>query len=332
MIILKNLSCPKTSHYGYSSIGDNQTVVNIDWYLKSNTSLTDEESDLIFRINQILERCETDVGFQNKISERLDIEFSDILPRIHIQSNERTNLHFQNNVKVYNLTSFSENANVEISEFEKIVLEQNISVVFTYEKYDTNDNNKITKKDLENNFGENFLTAANNIIKPDIDCYNKLLNKIDFDLPITKKYCCNYNGLNLVAEIAYPCSIDTFIVSALIIIMHLDEVNLAMAKQFELQKIEREKEQAELEKRVQARICELSEHIINDEVFKVCERKNAIKYLKTIMKKFKYDNDVDYEVLEYLELSRTQYGDIRSKGYKAQSFIDDLWIKSRERH
>ena len=332
MITLKNLSRPRAAHYGLSSIGESKEIVNVDWYLKSGQSLSEKEQNLISRINQTLERCETNSDFQDKIRERLKIEFNETLPRIIIQSNERAYLHFHDNVKIYNLTDFSGTANIEISEFEKFVVEQNIPIVFTYEQYDTNDNNKITKKDLENNFGDDFLEATHDIIKADIDCYNHLLNKFDFDLPITKKYCCKYDGLTLVAENTYRCSIDTLIVSALIIIMHLDEVNVAMDRQYELQKIEREKEQAELAKKVQVRISELSERILNDEAFRVCERKNAIKYLKTIMKEFKYDNKEDYEVLEYLELSRTQYGDIRSKGYKAQSFIDDLWVKSRERH
>ena len=332
MITLKNLSRPRASHYGISSIEENQEVLNVEWYLKTDKSLSAEENDLISRINQILIRCETDSDFQDKVSERLKIYFSETLPRNHIQSNERAYLHFQENVKVYNLTDLSGSANIEISEFEKFVSEQNIPLIFTYEKYDTNENNKITKKDLENNFGESFLAAVSDIIKPDIDCYNKLLNKLDFDLPITKKYCCNYDGLTLVAENTYRCSIDTLVVATLIIIMHLDEVNVAMDKQYELQQAEREKEQAELEQRVQERIEKLRERILSDEAFRVCERKNAIKYLKTIMKEFKYDNAEDYEVLEYLELSRTQYGDIRSKGYKGQSFIDDLWVKSREKH
>ena len=332
MIILKNLSRPKMTRYGLSLIGKNKEAINVDWYLKSGESLSEKEQNLISRINKTLELCETNSDFQNKIRERLKIEFNEILPRIIIQSNERAYLHLPDNVKIYNLTDFNATANIEISEFEKFIMEQNISLVFTYEEYDTNDNNKISKKDLENNFGNDFLEVTHDIIKADIDCYNDLLNKFDFDLPVTKKYCCKYDGLTLVAENTYRCSIDTLIVSAIIIIMHLDEVNVAMDKQYELQKIEHEKEQAELAKRVQVRISELSERILNDEAFRVCERKNAIKYLKTIMKEFKYDNEEDYEVLEYLELSRTQYGDIRSKGYKAQSFIDDLWVKSRERY
>ena len=332
MITLKNLSRPRASHYNLSSVSESKETVNVDWYLKNELSLSEKEQDLVARINQTLERCETDADFQDKVSERLKIEFSETLPRIIIQSSERAYLHFRDNVKIYHLTDFNGTANIEISEFEKFVVEQNIPIVFIYERYDTNDNNKITKKDLENNFGENFLEAVYDIIKPDIDCYNHLLNKFDFDLPITKKYCCKYDGLTLVAENTYRCSIDTLVITAIIIILHLDEVNEAMDKQYELQQTEREKEQAELAKKVQARIEQLRERILNDEAFRVCERKNAIKYLKTIMKEFKYNNEEDYEVLEYLELSRTQYGDIRSKGYKAQSFIDDLWVKSRERH
>lgn len=332
MITLKNLSRPRAAHYGLSSIGENKETVNVDWYLKIGESLFEKEQNLISQMNRTLELCETDSDFQDKIRERLKIEFSEALPRIIIQSNERAYLHFNDNVKLYTLTDFNGSANIEINEFEKFVSEQNVPIVFIYEEYDTNDNNKITKKDLENNFGEDFVLAVNDIIKADIDCYNKLLNKFDFDLPVTKKYCGKYDGLTLIAENKYHCSIDTLIITALIIIMHLDEVNLAMDKQYELRQAEREKEQAELEQRVQARIEELKERILNDETFKVCERKNAIKYLKTIMKEFKYDNEEDYEVLEYLELSRTQYGGIRSKGYKGQSFIDDLWVKSRERH
>lgn len=330
MITLKNLSRPRASHYSLSSINENAEIVNVEWYLKNGKSLTEDEEKLIAAINNTLTLCETN-EFQDKIRERLKIDFNDVLPRISIQSNERAYLHFQDNVKLYNLTSFSDNANIEISEFEKFVAEQNISTIFTYEKYDTSDNNKITIKNLENNFGNYFVSAIKDIIKSDIDCYNKVINKIDFDLPITKKYCCLYNGLNLITENVYHCSIDTEIISAVIIIMHFDDIIIALDKQHELEQAEREKEKAELANRVQARIEALKERILSDEAFRVCERKNAIKYLKTIMKDFKYNNEEDYEVLEYLELSRTQYGDIRSKGYKGQQFIDELWVKSRER-
>ncbi len=326
MITLKNLSQPRASHY----MSGNQETINVEWYLKKGKSLTEDEQNLIFRLNQIINRCESDVLFQNKVRERFKIEFSEILPRLCIQENERAYLHFNDNVKLYSLTDFDGGANIEINEFEKFVSEQNVSIVFIYEEYDTNDNNKITIKDLENHFSEDFVNAVSDIIKADIDCYNKLLSKLDFDLPITKKYCCKYDGFTLIAENKYHCSIDTLIITALMLIMHLDEVYIAMDKQYELRQAEREKEQAELEQRIKDRIEELKQRILCDDTFKVCERKNAIKYLKTIMKEFKYDNAEDYELLEYLELSRTQYGDIRSKGYKSQSFIDDLWVKSRE--
>ena len=54
MITLKNLSRPRASHYGISSIEENQEVLNVEWYLKTDKSLSAEENDLISRIDDAL--------------------------------------------------------------------------------------------------------------------------------------------------------------------------------------------------------------------------------------------------------------------------------------
>lgn len=184
MIILKGLSRPGASRFDLADVNDDK-MFDVDLYLKKDKMLSTEECNFISRLNNIIGRCETDFGFQNAVCTRLEVQFSERLPRININSSERKFLHFQDNVKIYRLIDSGYSANMEISEFKKFVFEQNISTVFTYEKYETNENKKITPKDLEMNFSDDFISAVKDDIMSDIEIYNNILDKIDFDLPTT---------------------------------------------------------------------------------------------------------------------------------------------------
>lgn len=333
MIVLKNLSSKSVHPEHYFSEQDEK--VDINWILKAGQHLTEEESTFILRLNDILFRCEKDKEFQKKVQRTYleEVYISPNLPRLHISTEAPTDIKCEN-LTIYYLTKLKDEKNIEPKEFERLISEQNIQNVFCYETFDHLEQPKIVLQDFKNLFEKTFIIKENlpivdlifNTVKEDIDCYNNLLNKVNFNLPVCKKYLCIFNGLNLITEIS-SYHMNNTMLAFLLILMHYDKVMRLIEE-------ERSNKIKELDNKAQEQIASLKIKILSDPSFQTCARKDAIKYLKSLIKSLCFEeNGLDNLdcVFEKLELSITQTGIVRCNGYAAQKFIDELWAESRNR-
>lgn len=317
---------------------DNSNVSQIILYLKNEEFATKEEIDLLNRINHVLELCEHGDSIIKNVIEMV-IEDDSKFVRIAI-SNEQRMFSIFDNINNYK-TMYIPDVNVEmdISEFKRYINDNGISTVFVKEYYDSLVNNQINKDHIcnlidnfyfdeqyededDDSFDEEFYSeVAYKVIKDDINCFNNLLKKVDFEVPIKVRYLCSNGNLMLTSTKEYFCSLNADVLLFYILLMHFDEINkIVREKQTIIKERKRLKKQQHTE-RIKARLQEIRTRIINDPDFRVCTKKETMRYLKANVKNEKND------ILEYLGLKRQRNGELIDSGYKACKFINGIWAE-----
>lgn len=299
---------------------------DITFYIKAGEILTEQELNFIQKVNKLL----SDIAIDDKrnmllqkveeIVDMIDLRFvynGEYLPNIKI-SYEKRNFHqFDEKIKSIKLNSFDMEKNLEMEEFEKALSLREDSVLFFSEYFDDSDNNKINQLDLNKFFNDEFISAIK-IIQDDINSYNDIVDKIDYELPIKKIYGC-IRGVWLVCDETYYCSVNKTILLLLICYLNLDNLVFYINKrQKEIDEEDERKLLADI-KKCDDRIEEIKREIKNDPEFWKCKKEEMrIRYLKTFLK-----DDSD-DVLSFLQLKRRHDG-LCVNGYKCVAFINDLW-------
>ena len=310
---------------------DSGKYCEFNFFLKNGEKLSKDENDLILRINKTIFCINNDSDFIDKVFDFMEPKFGYMYREIEVLPNLKNETDWGNNIFLYDLSSIDYNVNISFEEIKRIILEQNINVVFTFKNFLNYNDLCISKTTLSSYLSlqyDKYVDLIYGIIKDDIKVYNNFLSKVDYNIPACQKYLCLFHNLPLVSEKSYIADVGADYILEILLILNIDKIIDGLDKYDNIKWEEYNNKIKELEDKAENCIKEIKESMIKAIQAKNLNRGDAEMFYKSFIKKYleKISNDALKEkILNLLSLSINRNGIISFKGYDGKQIFESIF-------